>query len=272
MTSDAIELRGIRLLGRHGVGDAERQSAQPFELDLDVTVDMSGAASSDDVRDTVDYQRLVELASDVVTGASFRLLETLATAIADALLSVGRVEQVTVSVRKLRPPVAFDIRSAGVCITRASERVRAFVGLGSNMGDRLELIRRAVAGLPDVAAVSPLYETEPVGGPPGQGPYLNAVVELNTPKSPRQLLEIAGRLESEADRLRGEKDGPRTLDVDILLVGDLSVDEADLVVPHPRMWERRFVLAPLADLAPEVVSSDRLDAAGGTVRRLIDSV
>ncbi len=151
---------------------------------------------------------------------------------------MSRVEQVTVSVRKLRPPVAFDMRSAGVCITRAAERVRAFVGLGSNMGDRLELIRRAVAGLPDVVAVSPLYETEPVGGPPGQGPYLNAVVELNTPKSPRQLLEIAGRLESEADRLRAEKDGPRTLDVDILLVGDLSVDEADLVgSPSPYVGE-----------------------------------
>ena len=119
MTSDAIELRGIRLLGRHGVGDTERQSAQPFELDLDVTVDTSLAASSDDVGDTVDYQGLVEVASEVVTGASFRLLETLASAIADALLSVGRVEQVTVSVRKLRPPVAFDIRSAGVRITRA---------------------------------------------------------------------------------------------------------------------------------------------------------
>ncbi len=150
--------------------------------------------------------------------------------------------------------------------------MRAFVGIGSNMGDRLGFLRRAVAGLPDVAAVSPLYETEPVGGPPGQGPYLNAVVELHTSKSPRQLLEIAGRLETEAERRREQLDGPRTLDVDILLVGDLSVDEADLQVPHPRMWERRFVLAPLADLAPELVGADRLDAAGGSVRRLIDSL
>ena len=126
------------------------------------------------------------------------------------------MEQVTVSIRKLRPPVPFDIRSAGVRVTRARERVRAFVGIGSNMGDRLGFLRRAVAGLPDVAAVSPLYETEPVGGPPGQGPYLNAVVELHTSKSPRQLLEIAGRLETEAERRREQLDGPRTLDVDIL--------------------------------------------------------
>jgi 2-amino-4-hydroxy-6-hydroxymethyldihydropteridine diphosphokinase len=102
-------------------------------------------------------------------------------------------------------------------------------------------------------AVSPVYETEPVGGPPGQGPYLNAVVELDTDLSPRELLDIAHSLEEAALRVRSDRWGPRTLDVDILLVGDLAVEEPDLVVPHPRMGERRFVLAPLADLAPELV-------------------
>lgn len=153
-----------------------------------------------------------------------------------------------------------------------SPRLRAFIGIGSNMGDRLAFIRSAVAGLPDVVAVSPVYETEPVGGPPGSDPYLNLVVELSTEMSPRDLLLLAGRLEQEADRTREVRNGPRTLDVDVLLVGDVSVDEPDLIVPHPRMWERRFVLAPLADLAPELVGADRLDAAGGRVRRLIDSV
>jgi dihydroneopterin aldolase len=118
VTDDVIELRGLRLLGMHGVGELERQTAQPFELDLDVVLDTSPAASSDHVGDTVDYRTLVEGASRVVTGESFRLLETLARAIADAVLSDERVEQVTVSVRKLRPPVPFDIRSAGVRITR----------------------------------------------------------------------------------------------------------------------------------------------------------
>lgn len=136
----------------------------------------------------------------------------------------------------------------------------------------MALVRSAVAGLPDVVGVSPVYETEPVGGPPGQDPYLNVVVELLTEMSPRELLEIGRRLETEAARKREVRDGPRTLDVDILLVGDLTVDEPDLQVPHPRMWERRFVLAPLADLAPDLVGADRLEAAGGRVRRLIDSV
>ena len=126
---------------------------------------------------------------------------------------------------------------------------RAYLGLGSNLGDRRAHLRQAVAALPDVVAVSPVYETEPVGGPPDQSPYLNLVVALETELSPRELLEIGQRLETAAGRVRAEPDGPRTLDVDVLLVGDLRVQEDDLVVPHPRMWRRRFVLAPMADLA-----------------------
>ena len=143
--------------------------------------------------------------------------------------------------------------------------MRAFVGLGSNLGDRLGHLRRAVLALPDVAAVSLVYETEPLGGPPGQGPYLNLVVELDTELGPRALLELAGRMERVAGRVRAERNGPRPLDVDILLVGDLHVDDEDLVVPHPRMWERRFVLVPLADLAPELVPHDVWRRAGGEV-------
>jgi len=132
--------------------------------------------------------------------------------------------------------------------------VRAFLGLGSNLGDRWAHLRAAVAALPDVVAVSPVYETSPVGGPEDQGPYLNCVVELSTELGPRELLGVAQRLEAAAGRERHERWGPRTLDVDVLLVDDLTVDEPDLVVPHPRMWERRFVLAPLADLAPDLLS------------------
>jgi len=132
---------------------------------------------------------------------------------------------------------------------------RAFLGLGSNLGDRWSYLRAAVEELrrvETVMAVSEAYETEPVGGPSDQGAYLNAVVELDTARSPRQLLELCRSLEAAAGRVRVERWGPRTLDVDILLVGNLVVDEDDLVVPHPRLWERRFVVAPLSDLAPEL--------------------
>jgi 2-amino-4-hydroxy-6-hydroxymethyldihydropteridine diphosphokinase len=143
--------------------------------------------------------------------------------------------------------------------------VRAFLGLGSNLGDRWGHLREAVAALPDVVAVSPVYETSPVGGPEGQGAYLNCVVELATDLGPRELLGVAQRLEAAAARERGERWGPRTLDVDVLLVDDLTVDEPDLVVPHPRMWERRFVLAPLADLAPDLLPEDWQARVAGDV-------
>jgi 2-amino-4-hydroxy-6-hydroxymethyldihydropteridine diphosphokinase len=148
---------------------------------------------------------------------------------------------------------------------------RAFLGLGANLGDRRAALRQAVATLEaqgDVVAVSPLYETDPVGGPEGQGPYLNLVVELATGDSPRQLLARCQALEEAAHRVRTVRFGPRTLDADVLLVGDLVVDEPDLIVPHPRMWERRFVLQPLADLAPELVSPEQQIASGGGVNRL----
>ena len=131
---------------------------------------------------------------------------------------------------------------------------RAYLGIGSNVGDRAAHLQAAVDGLaaePDlsVAAVSPVYETAPVGGPP-QDDYLNAVVAVDTTSTPRELLEIGRRLEAVEQRVRAVRWGPRTLDVDVLLVGDEEVHEPDLEVPHPRMTERAFVLVPLADLDP----------------------
>jgi 2-amino-4-hydroxy-6-hydroxymethyldihydropteridine diphosphokinase len=144
---------------------------------------------------------------------------------------------------------------------------RAFLGLGSNLGDRAGLLRAAVGSLADVVDVSPVYETDPVGGP-DQGAFLNLVVELDTELGARGLLEECRRLEADAERVRTVRWGPRTLDVDVLWVEGEEVHEPDLQVPHPRLWQRRFVLAPLADLAPDLVPPDVLAASEGEVRRL----
>jgi 2-amino-4-hydroxy-6-hydroxymethyldihydropteridine diphosphokinase len=145
---------------------------------------------------------------------------------------------------------------------------RAFIGLGSNLGDRRGFLQGALDGLAetgDVVAVSALYETEPVGGPEDQGPYLNVVVALRTADPPRRLLERCRALEDAAGRVRTVHWGPRTLDADVLFVEGWAVDEPDLVVPHPRLWERRFVLQPLADVAPDLVTPAQLRASGGEV-------
>lgn len=131
--------------------------------------------------------------------------------------------------------------------------ITAYVALGSNLGDREAHLARAVEALRatpgvEVEALSTIRETAPVGGPP-QGPYLNAVVELRTGLAARTLLERLLEIEAEAGRARGpQRNAPRTLDLDLLLYGDQEIDEPDLVVPHPRMQQRAFVLEPLAEL------------------------
>lgn len=145
---------------------------------------------------------------------------------------------------------------------------RAFLGLGSNMGDSWSLLREAVASLSGVVGVSPVYRTDPVGGPAGQDPFLNIVVELDTDMTARELLGVCHRLESAADRVRTIRWGPRTLDVDVLWVEGVTLSDDDLEVPHPRMRQRRFVMAPLADLAPDVAGPDWADVAEGHVDRV----
>jgi len=148
--------------------------------------------------------------------------------------------------------------------------VRTFLSLGSNLGDRRRFLSDAVDSLPDVVAVSPVYETDPVGGPGGQGPYLNVVVELHTPIAPRALLSICHRIEANAQRVREQRWGPRTLDVDIIWMDGVEMDDPALTIPHPRWRERRFVLAPLRDLAPELVDNRDLLLSDGAVHRADD--
>jgi 2-amino-4-hydroxy-6-hydroxymethyldihydropteridine diphosphokinase len=137
----------------------------------------------------------------------------------------------------------------------------AFVGIGSNLGDREATLRRAVELLAaedgiDVVAVSELRETEPVG-PVEQGPFLNGAVRLATELPPRQLLARLLAIEQRLGRVRKERFGPRTIDLDLLVYGEQVIDEPGLKVPHPRLHERRFALEPLADLAPDLVIPGR---------------
>ncbi len=144
---------------------------------------------------------------------------------------------------------------------------RAFLGLGSNMGDRTAELVRAVTALRlenSVVGVSNVYETEPVGGPLQEN-FFNIVVELDTEDEPETLLARCQALEEAANRVRTVRFGPRTLDVDILWVDEVDQETEMLTIPHPRMWERRFVLEPLRELAPDLVSDERLAAARGDV-------
>lgn len=152
--------------------------------------------------------------------------------------------------------------------------MRAYVALGSNLGDRAANLRRALAALRASTGIgqvepSPVYETEPVGPP--QGRYLNAVARVTTTLSARALLTRLLAIEQSAGRERGpERNAPRTLDLDLLLFGDRVIDEPGLRVPHPRLSERAFVLVPLADLAPELVHPERAETVARLLARVAD--
>jgi 2-amino-4-hydroxy-6-hydroxymethyldihydropteridine diphosphokinase len=146
----------------------------------------------------------------------------------------------------------------------------ALISLGSNLGDREAILDGAVVALRTtpgivVRSVSSYHETEPVGGPLGQGRFLNAAALLETSRSPRELLQALQEIENRFGRVRTVRWGERTLDLDLILFGQDVIDEPDLIVPHPRFSGRRFVLAPLAEIVPDAIDP----ASGKTITRLL---
>jgi 2-amino-4-hydroxy-6-hydroxymethyldihydropteridine diphosphokinase len=140
----------------------------------------------------------------------------------------------------------------------STSRATVYLALGANLGDRRHQLDEALKRLRErdveVSAVSSFIETEPVGGPPGQGAYLNGAACVRTSRSPLELLRLLLEIEEELGRTRltGERNGPRTIDLDILFYEDHIIDEESLCVPHPRLHLRRFVLEPLAEIAPQL--------------------
>ena len=160
----------------------------------------------------------------------------------------------------------------GVLSAQNSLKTIAYLGLGSNIGDRFDHLKEAVDRLNasdsiDVKACSSVYETDPVGGP-AQPDYLNAVIGLETIYGAEDLLNRCLAVEREMGRKREVRWGPRTIDIDVLLYGDDPVATERLIVPHPHMHERAFVLSPLAEIAPETVHP----VIGFSIRKLLATV
>jgi dihydroneopterin aldolase/2-amino-4-hydroxy-6-hydroxymethyldihydropteridine diphosphokinase len=258
---DRILVGDLRVLCVIGALPHEREAAQPLRIDLSVGVDLADAGRSDELDDTVNYGLLAERVTEMAVASKYVLLERLAEEIAEIVLSFDRVDDVEVTVTKLRPPVPNDLATTAVRIARSHAHAApdpgrghtAIVALGSNLGDREAHLRLALEQLGQVTAVSDVYETEPIGGPDEQGAYLNMVAVVATPLDPFAFLRRCQRIEALARRVRLVHWGPRTLDVDVLFFDDVIVESPELSLPHPRVHERRFVLAPLSDVAPERV-------------------
>jgi dihydroneopterin aldolase/2-amino-4-hydroxy-6-hydroxymethyldihydropteridine diphosphokinase len=274
--TDRIHLRGVEAFGYHGVLPDEKRDGQPFVVDVVMDLDLATAGGSDELDDTVSY---AEIAGEVVariTGPSFDLIERLAEVVADDVLRHRLVDAATVTVHKPQAPVGHPFTDVAVEVHR-TRGVPVVVALGANLGDAratLESAVRAVADLPGmrVRAVSPLVETDPVGGP-DQPTYLNAVLVGDTTLDPDDLLRRLHEIEADHGRTREVRWGARTLDLDLIQVGtpasgsEVRREEPALTLPHPRAHERGFVLVPwsLADPAATI-------RADGQVRPVADLV
>ena len=262
---DRIEITGLRVMTLVGVLTHEREFPQPLEIDIILEGDLRDAGTSDDLADTAHYGLVTERAAAIARESKDQLLERLVHRIAEDALTFDRVEAAEVVVRKLRPPIPEDVNTTAIRVRRTRAdlqlaprtRHRAIIALGSNLGDRVAFLELAVEELgAGIVAKSQVYETAPVGGPQDQGAYLNMVVAVETSLDPFAMLRRCQRIESLALRQRVVHWGPRTLDVDLLFFDDYSISSPDLTIPHPRYAERRFVLTPLSEVAPELCPPD----------------
>ncbi len=258
--TDRIVLEGVRALGHHGVLADERRDGQVFVVDVVLELDLAHAGRSDDLAATVDYADVAGAVVARVAGPPVDLIERLAELIADDVLEHERVDAVEVVVHKPDAPVGHPFADVRVHVRRASSP-RAVVALGANLGDRRATLEAAVAALRTlpgftVTAVSPLVETDPVGGP-GQPPYLNAVLLGRTTIPAAHLLQELHRIEAMHGRTREVRWQARTLDLDLVQYGtpgtatEVQGSAPKLTLPHPRAAERAFVLAPWQAVDPK---------------------
>jgi dihydroneopterin aldolase/2-amino-4-hydroxy-6-hydroxymethyldihydropteridine diphosphokinase len=261
---DRILIDDLRVMTVIGALPHEREAAQPIRIDLSIGLDLRNAGRSDELNDTVHYGLVCERVAEMARDSKDILLERLAAKVADVVLEFDLVELVDVKLTKLRPAIPEEVQSTSVTLTRSRAEAAApplenhevIVALGSNLGDRLGYLKFAVGELGNVVAMSQVFETEPVGGPDDQGAYLNMVVKVHTALDPYAFIRRCQRIEANALRQRIVHWGPRTLDVDMLFYDDVHIDSEHLTVPHPRINERRFVLTPLSEVAPERCPAD----------------
>lgn len=253
---DKIFIRNLEIFARHGVMPEENALGQKFIVSATLEYDTRVAGRSDDLEKSVNYAKVCALINRVMTENTFKLIEAAAEKIAESiLLSYSSVRAVTVSVKKPWAPVMMNVETVGVEITR--KRHTAYIALGSNLGDTRAHLTGAVDeinahDLCSVTRVSDFILTKPVGDVE-QDDFLNGCIEIETLLTPHELLDFLHEVEHSHHRERKIHWGPRTLDLDIILYGDLIMADDTLVIPHPEAHKRQFVLEPLAQIAPYVV-------------------
>lgn len=250
---DKIQIKNLEVFANHGVFPEETRLGQKFLISLVMYLDTRRAGKADDLEKSVNYGEVSSFMTAYMKEHPCKLIEAAAESLAEELmLRYSLLEGITLEVKKPWAPVGLPLETVSVEITRFWHK--AYIGLGSNMGDKKDYLDQAVKALNEtrgcrVEKVSSYLVTEPYGGVE-QDDFLNACLILKTFLPPQELLERLHEIEQAAHRERVIHWGPRTLDLDILLYDDEILETEDLVIPHVEMHLREFVLKPLSEIAP----------------------
>lgn len=251
--NDQIRIEELEIYSHHGVYKEEKVLGQKFLVSAILYTDTKRAGVSDCIEYSVDYGEVCRRIAEIMEKNTFDLIECAAETIAKRLLlDFPRIHHLEVEVKKPWAPIGMPMESVAVKIARGWHRV--YLGVGSNMGDRMEYINNAIDIIETqedtkVIHVSGLIETKPYGGV-AQDDFLNGCIAVETLKEPFELLDFLMDVEKQQGRVRTVHWGPRTLDLDILMYDDLVMNERELTIPHREMHKRMFVLEPLAEIAP----------------------
>lgn len=250
---DQITIKDLEVYANHGLYKEEKALGQKFLVSAILSLDTKLAGVSDQMDYSVDYGKVCHRIKEILTENDFNLIECVAETVAKKLLlEFSLIRKLEIEVKKPWAPIGLPLDYVSVKIKRGWHR--AYLGVGSNMGDRMEYINQAINAIEAqddtrVVHVSSLIETKPYGGVV-QDDFLNGCIAIDTLKEPEELLDFLMDVEAQAGRVRTIHWGPRTLDLDILLYDNLITEDEELTLPHPEMTRRLFVLEPLCMLYP----------------------
>lgn len=253
---DYIIIKDLEVYAFHGVNEEEKQLGQKFILTLNISADLKEAAAKDDILKTINYAQLCSEVEAEFKRNKYNLIETAGGKLAEFILTkYNFANEIEVTVKKPWAPIGSSLSYAAIKIRRSWHDV--FIGIGSNIGDKSGNIKRSIEIINSskycrVIKVSDTYETKPVGYAE-QDNFLNCAAKIKTMLSPLELVKFLMKIEKDLKRERKVKWGPRTIDLDVLLYDDIISSDESIIIPHPRMHERLFVLKPLCDIAPYVV-------------------
>ena len=251
-----IIIKSLECFGFHGVLEEEKKLGQKFVISAKLNLDVSKAVETDACENTVNYSEVCHMISDIVRDTNYNLIESLADRIArEILIAFPLVDSIYVKVEKPWAPIKLGLDTVAVATEKKWHNV--YLGVGSNLGDSQANIESAVKMMKaseynkDVM-ISNLIKTKPYGYKE-QDDFWNGAISLKTIMEPKELLHFLQKIEEELQRIRNIHWGPRTIDLDVLLFDDFVTVEQDLVIPHPDMCNRDFVLKPLCELNPYLV-------------------